>query len=107
MGAAPKGAASTHEHEGGLQFMKTKRISALVLSLLMALPLCFSAFASTSATVPVTLTVSNQYRAVNVTVPAALPVEVVNGTVVTAKNISIINNSRNNAVQVTGISVND
>ena len=88
--------------------MKSKRITALVLSLMLALSMSVTAFADNSktATVPVTLTVSNQYRAINVTVPAALPVEVRNGAVVTADNISIINNS-GTAVQVTGVTVND
>ena len=88
--------------------MKSKRITALVLSLMLVLSMSVTAFADNSktATVPVTLTVSNQYRAINVTVPAALPVEVRNGAVVTADNISIINNS-GTAVQVTGVTVND
>ena len=88
--------------------MKSKRIIALVLSLMLALSMGVSAFAddSKTATVPVTLTVSNQYRAINVTVPAALPVEVRNGAVVTADNIAILNNS-GSAVQVTGVTVKD
>ena len=88
--------------------MKSKRITALVLSLMLALSMSVTAFAddSKTATVPVTLTVSNQYRAINVTVPAALPVEVRNGAVVTADNIAILNNS-GSAVQVTGVTVKD
>ena len=88
--------------------MNCKRRKTLVLSLALALLLSVSAFAESgkTATVPVTLTVSNQYRAINVTVPAALPIEVRNGTVVTAENISIINNS-GTGVQVTAVSVTD
>ena len=58
--------------------MKRNRIPALLLAMLLALSLSVSAFAagSTTATVPVTLTVDNQYRAVNVTVPSSLPVYV-------------------------------
>ena len=72
--------------------MKRNRIPALLLAMLLTLSLSVSAFAagSTTATVPVTLTVDNQYRAVNVTVPSSLPVYVTNG-----------------AVQVTAISVTD
>ena len=64
--------------------MKTKRLMALVLSVTTILTLGITVFAakSTTATVPVTLTVSNEYRAVNVTVPASLPVYVINGTIV-------------------------
>lgn len=70
--------------------MKTKRLMALVLSVTTILTLGITVFAakSTTATVPVTLTVSNEYRAVNVTVPASFPVEVINGVVVTADNLS-------------------
>lgn len=45
--------------------------------------------------------------AVNVTVPAALPVYVINGTVVTADNARITNNAKTGSVQVTGLSVTD
>lgn len=87
--------------------MKRKRFSAFFLALALALSLGTTAFAadSTTATVPVTLTVDNEYRAVNVTVPAALPVYVINGTVVTADNAMITNNSQTSSIQVTGISI--
>jgi hypothetical protein len=89
--------------------MRYKKISALILSLLLVVSLGTTAFAATSttATVPVTLTVSNEYRSVNVTVPAALPVYVINGTVVVADNAKIINNSKTSAIQVTNVSVTD
>lgn len=86
---------------------KHKRFPAFLLALALMLSLSVSAFAATSttATVPVTLTVDNEYRAVNVTVPAALPVHVVNGTVVVANNVKITNNSKTGAVQVTAVQV--
>ena len=89
--------------------MKTKRLMALVLSVTTILTLGITVFAakSTTATVPVTLTVSNEYRAVNVTVPASFPVEVINGVVVTADNARITNNAKNGAVKITAISVTD
>ena len=89
--------------------MKTKRLSALILAVVLVLSLGTTAFAanSTTATVPVTLTVANEYRAVNVTVPASLPIEVINGVVITADNAKITNNSKTGAVQVTKISVTD
>lgn len=89
--------------------MKAKRLWALFLTVVLALSLGTTAFAasSTTATVPVTLTVANEYRAVNVTVPATLPVEVINGVVITADNVRIVNNSKTGAVQVTKISVTD
>lgn len=89
--------------------MKRKSIPALILALVLALSLGTTAFAagSTTATVPVTLTVANEYRAVNVTVPAALPVYVINGTVVVADNARITNNAKTGDVQVTSIQVTD
>lgn len=89
--------------------MKHKSITAFVLAPMLVLLLGAAAFAAseTTATVPVTLTVANEYRAVSVTVPASLPVYVINGTVVVADNARIINNSKTGAVQVTKISVTD
>ncbi|NCC04729.1 MAG: hypothetical protein EOM37_11965 [Proteobacteria bacterium] len=89
--------------------MKRKSIPALLLALALVLSLGTTAFAasSTTATVPVTLTVANEYRAVNVTVPASLPVYVINGTVVTADNARITNNAKTGSVQVTVIKVTD
>ena len=87
--------------------MKFKRIGALALFLALCLSLGAFADTSTTATVPVTLTVDNEYRAVNVTVPASLPIHVINGTVVTADNAKITNNSTNGAVRVTGVEVTD
>ena len=86
-----------------------KRIPALLLTLCLAFALSVSAFAAgtTTARVPVTLTVANEYRAVNVTVPAALPVAVMNGEVITADNARITKNAKSGAVQVTDISVTD
>ena len=89
--------------------MKRKTIPAFFLALALVFSLSTGALAAgtTTATVPVTLTVSNEYRAVNVTVPAALPVYVINGTVVTADNARITNNAKTGSVQVTGLSVTD
>ena len=89
--------------------MKHKSILALALVMVTVFTLGMNAYAATSttATVPVTLTVANEYRAVNVTVPASLPVHVINGTVVTADNAVIKNNSKVSAIQVTSVSVTD
>ncbi|MEL7610165.1 MAG: hypothetical protein AAGU74_11780 [Bacillota bacterium] len=88
--------------------MNRKTISTL-LAIVLALSLGTRAFAagSATATVPVTLTVANEYRAVNVTLPAFLPVHVINGMVVVANNAGIINNSKSGSVQVTAVSVTD
>lgn len=89
--------------------MNPKRLSALIMTAILMLTMSISVFAanSTTATVPVTLTVSNEYRAVNVTVPASFPVEVINGVVVTADNARITNNAKSGSVKITAISVTD
>lgn len=89
--------------------MKPQRIIVFILNLLIAIRLSISVFAAGSATasVPVTLTVANEYRAVNVTVPVSLPVHIINGKVITADNARITNNSENGSVQVTAVKVTD
>ena len=89
--------------------MKKRTIPLTVLLLFLTAVMSSSVFAasSTTATVPVTLTVSNEFRAVNVTVPASLPIYVINGTVAVADNAKITNNSKTGSVQVTGLSVTD
>lgn len=91
----------------GGKHLKAKRTGALILVLALCLSLGAHAAGSTTATVPVTLTVDNAYRAVNVTVPASLPIEVINGTVLTAENARITNNSKSGSVRVSGVEVTD
>ena len=95
------------------QIKRFPRAASLLLTVLVLTCLIAAAaepaladYAS-NATVPVTLTVANQYKAVNVTVPAALPVEVNNGVVVTADNAYIVNNASAGSVQVTGVTVTE
>ena len=89
--------------------MRKTKYAALFLTLALALQLNIPVFAaeSTTATVPVTLTVTNEYRSVDVTVPASLPVQVVNGTVITADNARITNNAKSGSIRVTAVSVKD
>ena len=82
-----------------------RRILALILGLTLALSLALCASAAEYSTV-VTLTVVNKERPISVTVPAALPVSVVDGYVVTATNAAIKNNADIGAVQVTKVVVN-
>ena len=75
--------------------------AALVLSmaLLIGFPVKASAEEVTEARVPVTLTVITTEKPISVTVPAALPVSVVDGDVLVA------NNAKKGAVQVTAVAV--
>ena len=90
--------------------MNFKKLTAILLAI-SALFSVFSAAASANkeatASVPVKLTVINDYRSISVTVPASLPVEIYNGTVVTANNARITNNAKTGSVKVKAVSVND
>lgn len=78
----------------------------LVLALIFCVPVTASAASKdTQASVPVTLTVIQNHHPISVTVPAALPVSVVNGTVVTATNAAIRNNAKEGHVKISDISV--
>ena len=86
-----------------------KKMIALILTLALAvsLPVVASAAETTEARVPVTLTVINTERPISVTVPAALPVSVVDGEVLVANNAKITNNAKTGSVQVTDVLVED
>ena len=75
---------------------------AILLAVILALSIFASAAETTTAEVPVTLTVIESQRQISVTVPAALPVSVVDGKVLTASNAAI---HGKDPVAVTAISV--
>ena len=86
----------------------TKGLAVLLsVALLVCLPVVASAAETTEARVPVTLTVINTERPISVTVPAALPVSVVDGEVLVTNNAKITNNAKTGSVQVTGVLVED
>ena len=81
-----------------------------ILALLLALTLASSLSVSASAVsqeheVPVTLTIVNTEQKISVTVPAALPVSVVNGDVITATNATIRNTAERGTIRVTAVEV--
>ena len=80
-------------------------ILLLCLALLIAFPVDASAEEVTEAAVPVTLTVINTVHPISVTVPAALPVSVVDGYTVTANNACISNNAEVGSIQVMAVTV--
>ena len=77
---------------------------AILLAVILALSIFASAAETTTAEVPVTLTAIESQRQISVTVPAALPVSVVDGKVLTASNAAIRNHGKD-PVAVTAISV--
>ena len=87
--------------------MDKKKLITLLLALTMILSLAVGASAAetTEAKVPVTLTVVNTVAPISCTVPAALPVSLVDGYVVCANNAAITNTGKNGAIRVTKVDV--
>ena len=87
--------------------MDKKKLITFLLALTMILSLTagVSAAETTEARVPVTLTVVNTVAPISCTVPAALPVSLVDGYVVCANNASITNNGKVGSIRVTKIEV--
>ena len=87
--------------------MASKKLITLLLALTMILSLAVgvSAAETTEAKVPVTLTVVNTVTPISCTVPACLPVSLVDGYVVCANNAAITNTGKNGAIKVTKVDV--
>lgn len=77
----------------------------LALALIFALPVPASAAETTEARVPVTLTVVNVAAPISCTVPACLPVSLVDGYVVVANNAAITNTAKTGSIKVTKVDV--
>ena len=77
----------------------------LALTLIFAFPMPASAAETTEAKVPVTLTVVNTVSPISCTVPACLPVSLVDGYVVTANNAAITNTAKTGSIKVTKVDV--
>lgn len=84
-----------------------KKAAALLLALVLifAFPVTASAAETTEARVPVTLTVVNTVSPISCTVPACLPVSLVDGYVVTANNAAITNTAKTGSIKVTKVDV--
>ena len=87
--------------------MDKKKLITFLLALTMILSLAVGASAAetTEAKVPVTLTVVNTISPISCTVPAALPVSLVDGYVVCANNAAITNTGKNGTIKVTKVDV--
>lgn len=85
---------------------KKKGITVLLLlTMILSLAVTASAAETTEARVPVTLTVVNTVSPISCTVPAALPVSLVDGYVVCANNAAITNTGKTGAIKVTRVDV--
>jgi len=87
--------------------MSKKKLITLLLALTMILSLGVgvSAAETTEAKVPITLTVVNTVTPISCTVPACLPVSLVDGYVVCANNAAITNTGKIGAIKVTKVDV--
>ncbi len=87
--------------------MDKKKLITFLLALTMILSLIVgvSAAETTEARVPVTLTVVNTVAPISCTVPACLPVSLVDGYIVTASNATITNTAKTGAIRVTKVDV--
>ena len=77
----------------------------LALALIFVFPVPASAAETTEARVPVTLTVVNVAAPISCTVPACLPVSLVDGYVVVANNAAITNTAKTGSIKVTKVDV--
>ncbi len=84
-----------------------RKAAAFLLAAWMTLCLTVCCFAAetTEASVPVTLTVVNTASPISVTVPASLPVTLMDGHVVTATDAKITNNASRRTIRVTAVTV--
>ena len=87
--------------------MDKKKLITFLLALTMILSLSVGASAAetTEARVPVTLTVVNTVAPISCTVPACLPVSLVDGYVVCANNATITNTGKIGVIKVTKVDV--
>ena len=87
--------------------MSKKKVITLLLTLAMILSLSVgvSAAETTEAKVPITLTVVNTVTPISCTVPACLPVSLVDGYVVCANSAAITNTGKTGAIKVTNVDV--
>ena len=85
--------------------MKKSLALLLALALIFAFPVTASAAETTEAKVPVTLTVVNTGSPISCTVPAALPVSLIDGYVVCANNAAITNTAKTGSIKVTKVDV--
>ena len=85
--------------------MKKSLALLLALALIFAFPVTASAAETTEAKVPVTLTVVNTISPISCTVPAALPVSLIDGYVVCANNAAITNTAKTGSIKVTKVDV--
>ena len=85
--------------------MKKSLALLLALALIFAFPVTASAAETTEAKVSVTLTVVNTVAPISCTVPACLPVSLVDGYIVTANNAAITNTGKTGVIRVTRVDV--
>lgn len=104
----------TGDKERGGYNLKVKKLvsramAGVALSALLMTP-CIaeeSTPGQQTTSIPVTLTIVNSIKNIDVTMPAAFPVSVVDGKVLTATNVEIKNNSEKMGVEIVSVKVTD
>lgn len=89
--------------------LMSRAIAGVALSALLMTP-CIAAESTSgqqTTSIPVTLTIVNSMKNIDVTMPAAFPVSVVDGKVLTATNVEIKNNSERMGVEIVSVKVTD
>lgn len=88
-----------------------KALSRAIAGIAMGTILMTTCFAADTTqgqqttSIPVTLTIVNSVKNIDVTMPAAFPVSVVDGKVLTATNVEIKNNSEKTGVEIVSVKV--
>lgn len=84
---------------------KQKMAGLMTALLVLGLAGVASASGEQTTTIPVTLTVVHSVQNLDVTMPAAMPVSLLDGKVLTANNVEIVNNSSYVDVEVADLRV--
>ena len=84
----------------------SKVMAGLMLGALLVTPsIAAESGQEQTTSIPVTLSIVNSTKNIDVTMPAAFPVSVVDGKVLTATNVEIKNNSDKVGIEITSVKV--
>jgi DNA-directed RNA polymerase alpha subunit len=86
-----------------------KSLSVIILSLITISSLTVTSLGETQQTnrVPITISIVNSTKMIDVTMPVVMPISIMDGKVLTADNVEITNNSDSIPVEITSVEVDD
>lgn len=82
-----------------------KTVALFLAACMLMCGVCYAENGEQTSVIPVTVTIVHSVRNIDVTIPAAMPVSVVDGAVYTADNVTIINNSKSMDVEISSVRV--